>query len=177
MRLLDGGLELTERQRLVRGSIRDVCADFDDDYWRERAREGEYPHAFLDRLADDGWLDILVPERYGGAGMETRADRTDDGWVVNGTKVWTSRLDVSDYAVLVARTTPREAVEKRTHGISMFLVDVADAVESGASPTSPSRRASPSSSTPTPSTLTTCTCPSRRSSGLRARGSTRCSTG
>jgi hypothetical protein len=32
MRLLDGGFELTERQRLVRGSIRDVCADFDDDY-------------------------------------------------------------------------------------------------------------------------------------------------
>ena len=206
MRLLDGGLELTERQRLVRGSIRDVCAAFNDDYWRECAREGEYPHAFVDRLADDGWLGILVPERYGGAGMgtreavvmfeeiaasgggfaaaqavhgavynsvplaaygtewmretllprvadgetsiqafcltepnagsdstamETRAERTDDGWVVNGTKVWTSRLDVSDYAVLVARTTPREDVEKRTRGISMFLVDVADAVDSG----------------------------------------------
>ena len=66
--------------------------------------------------------------------IETRAELTDDGdeYVINGQKIWTSRVDVSDYIVLVARTTPLEDVDKRTRGISMFLVDLADAHEQDA---------------------------------------------
>jgi acyl-CoA dehydrogenase len=60
------------------------------------------------------------------------AAREKGGYVVNGSKIWTSRVDVSDYLLLIARTTPIEAVEKRTHGISMFLVDLAEAREQGA---------------------------------------------
>jgi acyl-CoA dehydrogenase len=214
---------LTERQELVRRSIREVCADFDDAYWRRCDREGEYPHEFVDELAANDWLGILVPERYGGVGMgtseavvmmeeiaasgggfaaaqavhggvyntvpivnyadeelkerllpavasgdariqafgltepgagsdstamttraerdsaeETSADPTEatasedgDRYVVDGEKVWISRVEASDYLVLLARTTPREAVEKRTEGISMFLVDLDDAMADG----------------------------------------------
>jgi acyl-CoA dehydrogenase len=64
--------------------------------------------------------------------IETEAERDGDQYVVNGQKIWTSRLDVSDYLLLVARTKPREAVEKKTDGISMLLVDVADARSQGA---------------------------------------------
>jgi acyl-CoA dehydrogenase len=63
--------------------------------------------------------------------IETSAERDGDEWVINGQKIWTSRLDVTDYAVVVARTTPLEDVEKKTHGISMFLVDVAAAEADG----------------------------------------------
>ncbi|WP_226007259.1 acyl-CoA dehydrogenase family protein [Natrinema salinisoli] len=206
-RLLRDAVELTESQRLVRSSVHDVCSDFDREYWRQRADEGEYPHEFVDALADHGWMGILLPEEYGGAGMgtretvvmmeeiaangggfsaaqavhggvynsvpiveyasddikrdllpdvaagdksiqafgltepnagsnstaiETRAERDGDEYVVNGQKIWTSRVDVSDYIVLVARTTPLEDVDKRTRGISMFLVDLEDAHKQGA---------------------------------------------
>jgi acyl-CoA dehydrogenase len=71
--------------------------------------------------------------------METTARRSKDAsgrpgdeYVVNGQKLWISRVDRTDYVVLMARTTPRDEVEKRTRGISMFLVDVADVREQGA---------------------------------------------
>jgi acyl-CoA dehydrogenase len=200
-------VELTDQQRLVRESIRDICSDFDADYWREKDAAGEYPREFVDQLADGGWFGALLPEEYGGAGMsteevvvmmveiaasgggfsaaqavhgaiynsvplvtygsdemkeellpavargdtsiqafgltepnagsdstsiETRAEKSGDEYVVNGQKIWTSRVDQSDYLVLMARTTPREEVEKRTRGLTMFLVDLEDAYDQGA---------------------------------------------
>jgi acyl-CoA dehydrogenase len=56
--------------------------------------------------------------------IKTRARRTDDGWVVDGQKVWTSRALQSDLMILLARTTPRDEVEKKTDGLSVFLVDM-----------------------------------------------------
>lgn len=64
--------------------------------------------------------------------IETRADRDGDDWVVSGQKIWTSRVEASDYLVLIARTTPIAEVEKKTRGISMFLVDLDDAQAQGA---------------------------------------------
>jgi acyl-CoA dehydrogenase len=204
---------LTEQQRLVRESMRDLCGDFDAAYWREKDAAGEYPREFVDALAEHGWFGALIPEEYDGAGMSTAevvvmmeetaatgggfsaaqavhgaiynsvplvryadeglkrdllpkvargersiqafgltepnagsdstaiattADRVEgagDGgsaeYVVNGQKIWTSRVDESDYLLLMARTTPREEVAKRTRGISMFLVDLAAAFEAG----------------------------------------------
>jgi alkylation response protein AidB-like acyl-CoA dehydrogenase len=58
--------------------------------------------------------------------IKTRARKTDDGWVVDGQKIWTSRARQSDLMILLARTTPREDVEKRTKGLSVFLVDMRD---------------------------------------------------
>jgi acyl-CoA dehydrogenase len=45
-------------------------------------------------------------------------------YVVNGQKIWTSRAEHSDLMLLLARTTPREQVKKRTEGLSVFLVDM-----------------------------------------------------
>ncbi len=56
--------------------------------------------------------------------ITTRAERTAGGYVVNGQKIWTSRAEHSDLMVLLARTTPIERVEKRTAGLSVFLVDM-----------------------------------------------------
>ncbi|MFB6108199.1 MAG: acyl-CoA dehydrogenase family protein [Haloplanus sp.] len=199
-------VELTGEQRMVRDAIREVCADFDADYWRECDREEEYPSEFVDTLADHGWMGALVPEEYGGAGMgtaeavvimeeiaasgggfsaaqavhggiynsptivnhaseelkdevlpavargeksvqsmaltepnagsdstaiETTAQRDGEEYVIDGQKIWISRVDVTDYVLVIARTTPREEVEKRTRGISMFLVDKERALSAG----------------------------------------------
>ena len=218
---------LTESQRLVQRSIRAICAEYDHEYWREKSREEEYPHEFVDTLAEEGWMGALLPDEYGGADLtteevivmmeeiaaegggfaaaqaihggiynsvpivehgseelkadllpaiargETRvqafgltepnagsestaietfaervgeddadgpgtgpspapAAREEDGYLINGSKIWTSRVDVSDYLLLIARTTPIEDVERKTRGISMFLVDLEDAREQGA---------------------------------------------
>lgn len=198
---------LTEQQRLVRDSIQELTAEYDDAYWRELDREEAYPLEFVDTLADHGWLGIRIPEAYGGVGMgtpevavmmeelavngggfsapqsihgtiynsvplvrygdealkesllpkiaageasiqslcltepnagsdstaiETRAEREGDEYVITGQKIWISRVDHSDYALVMARTTPRESVEKRTRGISMLLVDLDDAYEQDA---------------------------------------------
>jgi alkylation response protein AidB-like acyl-CoA dehydrogenase len=58
-------------------------------------------------------------------GLRTTAARDgNDAYVVNGQKIWTSRAEHSDLMLLLARTTPREQVKKRTDGLSVFLVDM-----------------------------------------------------
>lgn len=203
---VDDIVPLSENQRLVRSSIRDICDNYDYEYWRQKAATGEYPHEFVDDLAENGWMGMLIPQKYGGAGfgtpeavimmeeiaangggfaaaqaihggiynsvpivkhgneelkaellpkvargersiqafcltepnagsestsIETRAEKDGDEWTINGQKIWISRVDVSDFAVLVARTTPKDEVTKKTRGISMFLVDLEEAVDSG----------------------------------------------
>jgi acyl-CoA dehydrogenase len=197
---------LDDQQQVVRTSIHELTAEYDDEYWRERDANGEYPHEFVDTLARDGWLGILLPEAYGGKGfgteeavvmmyeiarsgagfsgaqtvhaaiynstpivkygsedlkdellprvasgeawiqcfsltepeagsestaISTRAERDGDEYVINGEKLWTSRIDVSDYLVLVARTTPYDEVEKKTDGVSLFLVDIERGIDEG----------------------------------------------
>lgn len=199
-------VELSTQQQLVRDSIRSICSEFDDEYWRQKDIDGEYPSEFADALAEGGWFGILIPEEYGGAdmgtpetvvmfeeialngggfsgaqafhggiynsaplvkygseelksellpevargetaiqafgltepnsgsdstAMETSAEPDGDGYVINGQKIWISRVDQSDYMLLMARTTPKDEVEKRTRGISMFLVDIEEALNSG----------------------------------------------
>ena len=53
------------------------------------------------------------------------------GYVVNGQKVWTSRAEHSDLMLLLARTTPREKVERRTEGLSVFIIDMREALGNG----------------------------------------------
>ncbi|MFB6310005.1 MAG: acyl-CoA dehydrogenase family protein [Salinirussus sp.] len=200
-------LEFTEEQRLIQDQIREICNDFGPEYWRDRDREHEYPMEFVRTLADDGWLGTVIPEEYGGAGLDTLegsiileeiaatpagingamachgamfiprsiinygseamkqeilpqlasgeklmqcfsitepdagfdstaittlAERDGDTYVINGQKTWTSRIHASDYMVLVTRTTPKEEVAEKTDGMSLFLVDLADAKDQGA---------------------------------------------
>ena len=54
-----------------------------------------------------------------------------DAYVVNGQKVWTSRMQHSDLMLLLARTTPLPDVKKKTEGLSIFLVDLRGAAEKG----------------------------------------------
>ena len=63
--------------------------------------------------------------------LKTRAVRDGDHYVIHGQKVWTSRALYSDVMLLLARTTPLEAVQKKTHGLSVFLVDVKDCLGKG----------------------------------------------
>lgn len=63
--------------------------------------------------------------------IKTRADKQGTGYVINGQKVWTSRAAHSDLMLLLARTTPADQVEKRTHGISTFLIDLKEAQKHG----------------------------------------------
>ena len=61
----------------------------------------------------------------------TTAIRRGDHYVVNGQKVWTSRMQHSDLMLLLARTTPLPEVKKKTEGLSIFLVDLRGATEKG----------------------------------------------
>ncbi len=63
--------------------------------------------------------------------ITTQAVKDGDEYVINGQKVWTSRAEHSDLMVLLARTSPREDVEKRHQGMSVFLFDMRDAAGRG----------------------------------------------
>ena len=63
--------------------------------------------------------------------LRTTARREGDTYVVNGQKIWTSRAAQSDLMLLLARTTPRDQVAKRTDGLSVFLLDMREALKSG----------------------------------------------
>ena len=63
--------------------------------------------------------------------LRTTAERDGEDYVVNGQKVWTSRAEHSDLMLLLARTTPKDRVEKRTLGLSVFIVDMREALGAG----------------------------------------------
>ncbi|PTW52078.1 acyl-CoA dehydrogenase family protein [Rhodovulum kholense] len=63
--------------------------------------------------------------------IKTTAVRTGDRYVINGQKVWISRVQHSDLMILLARTTPLAEVAKKSEGLSIFLVDIREAMGSG----------------------------------------------
>lgn len=65
--------------------------------------------------------------------IKTFAVRDGDHYVVNGQKVWTSRAEHSDLMLLLARTTPKDQVTKTTDGLSIFMVDMKQALTEGLS--------------------------------------------
>ena len=65
--------------------------------------------------------------------IRTTAAKDGNGYVINGQKVWTSRAEHSDLMLLLARTTPREQADKAHHGMSVFLIDMREAVGNGLS--------------------------------------------
>ena len=58
---------LTDNQRSIDQAVRRVCARFDDAYWLEHDRTGEFPSEFRQAMGEGGWLGIAMPEQYGGA--------------------------------------------------------------------------------------------------------------
>jgi acyl-CoA dehydrogenase len=187
----------------IRDAIRDLCAQFPAEYFRQIDEERGYPEAFVDALTQAGWLAALIPQAYGGSGLgmveasvimeeinraggnsgachgqmynmgtllrhgstaqkdfylpkiargelrlqsmgvtepttgtdttkiKTTAVRKGDRYVVNGQKVWISRIQHSDLMILLARTTPLAEVTKKSEGMSIFIVDLRDAIGNG----------------------------------------------
>jgi acyl-CoA dehydrogenase len=190
---------LSPEQELYRDGVRAVCARFPESYWRRVDAEKRYPEEFVRALTDGGWLSVLIPTEYGGAGLgiveacivleeinasggnaavchgqmytmgallrhgseaqkrrylpeiaagrlrlqsmavtepeagsdtsriTTFARRDGDEYVVNGQKVFTSRVQHSDLLLLLARTSRVEDVARKTDGMSLFLVDLREA--------------------------------------------------
>ena len=186
-----------------RQAVRELCAQFDSKYWQEVEERNGYPEAFVKALTDAGWLAALIPEPYGGGGLNvaeasvileeinrsgansgachaqmyimgallrhgsdaqkqrylpgiasgelrlqsfavtepttgtdttktrTTATRKGDRYLVNGQKVWISRIQHSDLMLLLARTTPLPEVKRKTEGMSIFLVDLRGAEHKG----------------------------------------------
>jgi alkylation response protein AidB-like acyl-CoA dehydrogenase len=186
----------------IRAAVRELCTQFPGEYWRALEPD-RYPEEFVQTLTEHGWLAVLIPEEYGGAGLglaaasvileeinasgcnagachaqmytmgtilrhgsddqkqrflpkiasgelrlqafgvteptvgsdttriQTSAQRVDGGYVIKGQKIWTSRALYSDLMLLLARTTPFDEVEKKTDGLSTFLVDMKQAVAKG----------------------------------------------
>lgn len=63
--------------------------------------------------------------------LKTTAVKKGDRYVINGQKVWISRLQHSDLMILLARTTPLADVKRKSHGMSIFIVDLKDAIGNG----------------------------------------------
>lgn len=196
---------MTETAELneIRQSVRQLCANYGEDYWLELDGSRGYPTEFVQELTKAGFLTVLIPEQYGGAGLgvreaavimeevcrsgahagachaqmyvmgsilrhgsdeqkseylpkiaagelrlqsfgvtepttgtdttslKTNARRDGDHYIVSGQKVWISRIEHSDLMVLLARTTPRDQVAKKTEGLSAFLIDVKQAQKNG----------------------------------------------
>ena len=57
----------------IRESIRRICADFPGEYWRDLDARSAYPETFVKALTEAGYLSVLIPEAYGGAGLPLRA--------------------------------------------------------------------------------------------------------
>ena len=63
--------------------------------------------------------------------IKTTAVKTGDRYVINGQKVWISRVQHSDLMILLARTTPLSEVRKKSEGMSIFIVDIKEAMKNG----------------------------------------------
>jgi len=91
---------------------------------------------YLPKIASGEWRlqSMGVTEPTSGTDttkIRTTATRRGDRWVVNGQKVWISRIQHSDWMILLARTTPLAEVKKKTEGMSIFMVDLRAAEQSG----------------------------------------------
>ena len=91
---------------------------------------------YLPRIASGEWRlqSMAVTEPDTGSDttrLKTNATKRGDRYVVNGQKVWISRVQHSDFMVLLARTTPLTEVTRKSQGLSVFIVDVKQALSQG----------------------------------------------
>src|SRR5665213_2736080 len=80
--------------------------------------------AFSRRVGAKGWIGMSEP----GSGSDlfaakAKATRTNEGWRINGSKIWTSNAHVADYMIGLFRTSP-PAKDNRRHGLTQFLIDM-----------------------------------------------------
>ena len=192
----DMSFALTDEQKALRAAVSELCKQYPPQYWRDLDTRREYPDAFVNELTKAGYLAVLIPHEYGGAGLgimeaalileeinrsggnagachaqmyimgtvlrhgseaqkrqylpklatgelrlqafgvtepnagsdttklQTTAVRAGDRYVVNGQKMFISRVLQSDLMLLLARTTPVDQVKRKTDGLSVFLIDI-----------------------------------------------------
>jgi acyl-CoA dehydrogenase len=65
--------EFQDEHKDIRDAVAKLCAQFPGEYWRKLDREMAYPSAFVDALTKAGYLSVLIPEEYGGAGLKLSA--------------------------------------------------------------------------------------------------------
>ena len=66
-------IEESAELREIRGSVAKLCQSFPGEYWRKLDREAAYPSEFVKTLSEQGFLSVLIPEDYGGAGLALSA--------------------------------------------------------------------------------------------------------
>ena len=187
----------------IRESVAAICQKFGEAYWRNLDKKKEYPTDFVKEMTTSGFLNILIPQEYGGAGLglkeacvvleeislqgahagachaqmyvmgtllrhgserqkkeflpkissgelrlqsfavtepnsgtdttsiKTTAKKINGGWIINGQKVWISRVEHSDLMILLARTKPQGTLPKKTDGFSVFLINIEQAKDNG----------------------------------------------
>ena len=91
---------------------------------------------YLPKIASGEWRLQSMGVTEPGTGtdttkIKTTATKKGDRYVVNGQKVWISRIQHSDWMILLARTTPLADVKKKSEGMSIFMVDLRQAEKSG----------------------------------------------
>ena len=91
---------------------------------------------YLPKIASGEWRlqSMAVTEPTTGTDttqLKTTAVKQGDRYVVNGQKVWISRVQHSDFMILLARTTPLSQVKRKSEGMSIFIVDVNAALSKG----------------------------------------------
>ena len=194
--MTDMSFALTDDQKALKAAVYELCKQYPPEYWRDLDAKREYPDALVNDLTKAGYLGVLIPQEYGGAGLgimegalileeinrsggnaaachaqmyimgtvlrhgseqqkntylpkiatgelrlqafgvtepnagsdttklQTTAIRKGDSYVVNGQKMFISRVLQSDLMLLLARTTPVAEVKKKTDGLSVFLIDI-----------------------------------------------------
>ena len=194
----DMSFAITDEQKALRAAVSELCKQYTPQYWRDLDTRREYPDAFVTELTKAGYLAVLIPHEYGGAGLgimeaalileeinrsggnagachaqmyimgtvlrhgsdaqkrqylpklatgelrlqafgvtepnagsdttklQTTAVRRGDRYVVNGQKMFISRVLQSDLMLLLARTTPVDQLKRKTDGLSVFLIDIRD---------------------------------------------------
>ena len=58
--------DLTDDQIAIRNAVSKICAEFTDEYWLRKDKEGGFPEEFYRAIAKAGWLGIAMPSEYGG---------------------------------------------------------------------------------------------------------------
>jgi len=111
---------LTEQQELIRKEVAALARTFSLDYWLEKDRKAEYPTEFVKAFADNGWLGLMIPEAYGGAGLGvngltrssilgcSKATSTSLGWwpnsAVTSVSTWTVTSQLNTLPCIAAVT-------------------------------------------------------------------------
>src|SRR6266478_3485053 len=67
--MADMSFALTDDQKALKAAVYDLCKQYSAEYWRELDAKREYPDAFVSDLTKAGYLGVLIPQEYGGAGL------------------------------------------------------------------------------------------------------------